>query len=292
MLRKFLATLSCVMTFVPLVALPQTRQAEEFMAMVKRPLLYAIQPDLVDVRAGLTIGKRRDGSALTVDLYLPKETTTQLRPAALLLHGGIPDVAPVRPTQWRMYKDWGAALAQAGVVTVMFNHRLGYPERRIDEAMSEIEQVTNWLNAAPAELRIDTRQVTAIAFSAGGLLIPEVVRRYEPDRIRRYALFYPLLGLEPDQFNTTAVTSKLLFTEVTALLAERRTRLLIFRSGSDEVPGLLQRLDASIPTALKADVALELVNLPKAPHAFDSLQDIDQTRRAIERAIEFAAARG
>jgi hypothetical protein len=47
-------------------------------------------------------------------------------------------------------------------------------------------------------------------------------------------------------------------------------------------------LDAAVPEALRQDVRLELVNLPKAPHAFDSLVDDAATRRAIRRTIEFA----
>lgn len=291
MLRRFLTPVVCLWCFAPLAALPQasSRQAEEFMAMVQRPLMHAVHPERVDVRAALPVGKRKDGSALTVDLYLPKQPATQTRPIALLLHGGLPDVAPIRPSEWRMYRDWGVALAQAGVVTVMLNHRLGYPQRRIDEAMTEIEQVMSWLQKSSAEYRADPRQLTAISFSAGGLLVPELARRYPPDAIRGYAMFYPLLGIQADEANPPDVAARLRFQDALPLLAERHTPLLIFRSGADEVPGLLALLDDSIAATLKADAALELFNLPKAPHAFDSLVDDERTRHAIGRAIQFAA---
>lgn len=299
MQRALPAVIVSLLALSPSSALPQASQAQDFMAMTKRPLLYSVQTERVEVRAGLPIGKRSDGTALTIDLYLPKQTGAQtqpmakavLRPVALLLHGGLPDVAPVRPGDWRMYKDWGAALAQSGVVTVMVNHSLGYPQRRIDAAAAEIDQVIRWINAESATHRIDAGQLTAIAFSAGGLLIPELVRHYDPGSIRRYALFYPLLGIDANQINPAVVASKVNFADVTALLATRRTPVLIFRSGADEVPGLLARLDNGIGRALEANMAIRLVNLPAAPHAFDSLVDDEQTRGAIGQAIQFAASR-
>jgi hypothetical protein len=78
------------------------------------------------------------------------------------------------------------------------------------------------------------------------------------------------------------------FVDVLPLLVKRDTPILMFRSGADEVPGLLAMLDSAVIEALKQDAHLELVNLPKAPHAFESLIEGTATRRAIERTIEFA----
>jgi len=260
--------------------------SEQFVAMTRRPLQYDLEPERVDVRRDVAVGKRADGSPLTIDLYLPI-TGAKPRPVVLLLHGGIPDFIPIRPTQWQMYQDWGTVLAQSGIAAVMFNHRLGYPQRRIDEAMNEITQVTQWLDKSAATHRLDTAQITAAAFSAGGLVMPELVRRNE--RIRRYVLYYPLLGSENNPAENADVRAKLRFIDVLPLLVKRDTPILIFRSGADEVPGLLPMLDAAVAEALKQDARLELVNLPKAPHAFDSLIDDPATRRAIQRTIEVAS---
>jgi len=262
------------------------KRSEEFVAMTRRPLQYDLKPHLVDVRRDVAVGKRADGSPLTADLYLPKTPGAKPRPVVLLLHGGVPDAIPIRPTQWQMYQDWGTVLAQSGVAAAMFNHRLGYPQRQIDEAMNEIAQVTQWLEKSAATHRLDTAQITAVAFSAGGLVVPELARRNE--RIRKYVLYYPLLGSENNPAENADVRAKLRFVDALPLLVKRDTPILMFRSGADEVPGLLPMLDAAVAEALKQDARLELVNLPKAPHAFDSLIDDPATRRAIKRTIEFA----
>jgi acetyl esterase/lipase len=223
---------------------------------------------------------------MTLDLYLPKAPGKAPTPVMLLVHGGVPDSIPVLPTQWQMYRDWGTVLAQSGVAAVMFNHRLGYPQRRIDDAMNEVEQVMQWLQKSATTHRLDTAHITAAAFSAGGLVVPELMRRQE--RIRGYVLYYPLLGAEASEADSADVKAKLRFVDVLPVLAKRGTPVLMFRSGADEVPGLLAMLDAAVPEALRQDVRLELMNLPKAPHAFDSLVDDAATRRAIRRTIEFA----
>jgi acetyl esterase/lipase len=281
----FTATLAATL---PAVSLGQTssQQSERFIAMTRRPLQYDLKPDRVDVRRDVAVGKRADGSALTLDLYLPKKPAATQLPVVLLVHGGLPDDISVRPTQWQMYQDWGTVLAQSGVAAVMFNHRLGYPQRRIDEAMNEVDQIMEWLQKSAATHRLDTAKITAAAFSAGGLVVPELVRRQE--RIRGYVLYYPLLGADSSEVESADVKAKLRFVDVLPLLAKRDTPVLMFRSGADEVPGLLAMLDAAVPEALRQDVRLELVNLPKAPHAFDSLTDDAATRRAIKRTIEFA----
>ena len=259
---------------------------EEAVAVNLRPLQYNLKPELVEIRQDVLAGTRSDGSPLTVDLYLPATRTAQKLPIALLLHGGLPDFIPIRPTQWRMFRDWGIALAQSGAGAVMFNHSLGWPEHRVNETMIEIEAVIDWLHASAAIEQFDVSRLRVIAYSGGGLLIPELVRRSEA-HIRGYALLYPLLGRDADESNSAETVAKLRFKDALPLLAERGTPLLIVRGGADEIPQLLPVLDAAIAEALRLDARLELINLPGAPHGFDVLHADDGIRRAIERTIEF-----
>ena len=269
-------------------------RAREFMEMTRKPLQYELQPERVTVHEDVRIGSRADGSAFTIDLYVPQASATAPLPVALLVHGGLPDGIPVLPTAWRAYKDWGTVLAQSGVAAVMFDHRLGYPKHRVDEAMSEIDQIVRWLKQpaserGPASVALDAARMHAVTFSAGGLLVPEIARRHP--QFAGFVLFYPLLGTDASADNDARTAERLTFINVLPVLAQRRTPLLIFRAGADEIPGLLQRLDATLAAALKADANFELVNLPGAPHAFDFLRDAPDTRAAIRRTILRAGGR-
>lgn len=65
--------------------------------------------------------------------------------------------------------------------------------------------------------------------------------------------------------------------------------IYLMRSGADATPGLTPLLDRFVTDALAADVPLELVNLPRAPHAFELVDPRPQSRAALRRAFGFLA---
>src|SRR5687767_8411709 len=97
------------------------------------------------VRETFDVGQRADGSPLLVDVATP--TTEGPWPVALLVHGPVPDAMGVTMRTAPMYRDWAAVLAASGVASVMFDHNLGWPELRLDQALGETEQVLAWLGA-------------------------------------------------------------------------------------------------------------------------------------------------
>jgi hypothetical protein len=67
--------------------------------------------------------------------------------------------------------------------------------------------------------------------------------------------------------------------------------LFVARSGKDEMPGLNEALDRFVAAAMAAGRSVEVANHPEAPHAFDLLDDSDESRRIIERELAFLGAR-
>jgi acetyl esterase/lipase len=266
----------------------------EYFAMVKRHVRYPIREHEIVVHRDMAAGRRSDGTTLTLDLSLPRRASPRAIPVVLMVHGGIPDEAPIRPTQWQMYQDWGAILAQAGIAGVMFNHRLGAPQHRLTEATTEVQTVLRWVEDHAAEYGFTKNQVCLMTFSAGALLVPEILRKDSERVIRSVVMFYPLLGdpsgQESAKVDSSEVQSQLQFQGVLDLLARNSTPVLLLRAGHDQVPGLLDLLDQDVSAALKADVNLSLVNVPGVPHAFDSLVDGERTREAVSRALAFVRA--
>lgn len=275
---------------------PQDPRAAEFFAMVKRHVQDPRRdpaPGAIERRDDLVAGKRADGSPLLVDLSLPTSAKASgLRPVVLLLHGGLPDEVPIRPSDWQAYRDWGAILADAGFATVMFDHGLGYPKRRLEVASAEITTVLDWVAKSETAYELAADRVHVVSFSAGGLLFPELARR---GRIASFVLFYPLLGIPasgPDaQAMTVEEQAPMAFASGLRALTAKRTPLLVFRAGADAVPGLLSILDASVPQALASDLDIELINVPGAPHGFDMTSDPQLVAPRVTRAIEFLRPR-
>lgn len=267
------------------------RYIEATKATLKHPLREAVTVE----RRSIEVAKRADGSPIEIDLVVPKPAGGKPLPIVLLLHGGLPDEATIRPKAWQVFRDWGTALAANGVASVMFDHSLGVPRRRLDQALGETDAVLAWLAKEGPGRGFDTQRVGAVVFSAGGLFVPELLSDGRPLRVDRVAMFYPSTGVVPGS-PTAAVTDAALAARMSLSgaakrLASQRTRLLILRGGGDALPGLLKLLDETTADLLAADVAFELINVPGAPHNFDAATDSDAVRSAIDRTLAFVARR-
>lgn len=65
--------------------------------------------------------------------------------------------------------------------------------------------------------------------------------------------------------------------------------MFVMRSGADATPGLAPLLDRFISDALASDLPIEIVNLPKAPHAFELYDPRPSSLSALRRAFAFLA---
>lgn len=266
-----------------------------YIAATKAPLRHPLRDAANVDRRSIEAGKRADGTPIEIDLAFPQPASGKPVPVVLLLHGGLPDEATIRPKAWQVFRDWGTALAASGVAAVMFDHSLGVPRRRLDQALGETDAVLAWLAKEGPARGLDTQRLGAFVFSAGGLFVPELLGDSRPLRIDRVAMFYPSTGVVPGS-PTAAVTDAALaarmnLSAAAKRLASQRTQLLILRGGGDALPGLLKLLDETTVDLLAADVAFELINVPGAPHNFDAAADSDAVRAAIDRALAFAARR-
>lgn len=239
----------------------------------------------------VTIGKRSDGSPVTVTLSKPKEASRDKLPVVLLIHGGVPAAIKAPPSIWQVYIDWGRVIAASGGAAVMFDHSLGVPKRELDLALGQMDGVLSWLAAEGDTHGLDTKRVSAIVFSAGGLFVPSLIDGARPLAIDRVAMFYPSTGIVPgspsEPLTSAELAARMNLKRAAPAIAQRKLPLLILRAGGDQMKGLNALQDETITALLAADVPLEMLNLPGAPHGFDSRLDGPQVRRAIDAAIAF-----
>lgn len=240
----------------------------------------------------VTIGRRADGSPVKITLSTPKGKSQDKLPVVLLMHGGIPAEIKAPASIWQVYRDWGTIIAASGAAAVMYDHSLGVPKRELDLALSQLDDVLAWLAAEGEGRGFDTKHFSVIAFSAGGLLVPSLIDEKRPLAVARIVLFYPSTGIVPGS-PSEAVTSPELALRMSmhhsaGIIAERKTPLLILRAGGDQMKGLNKLQEGTIAALLAADADVEVVNLPGAPHGFDSRLESAAVTRAINRAIAFA----
>ncbi|MBK1865012.1 alpha/beta hydrolase family protein [Aestuariivirga sp. YIM B02566] len=247
----------------------------------------------VDVlKEEVTIGQRADGSPVKITLSTPKGESKGKLPVVLLMHGGIPAKIKAPASVWQVYRDWGTVIAASGAAAVMYDHSLGVPKRELDLALGQLDQVLAWLAAQGEGRGLDTKRVSAIAFSAGGLLAPSLIEDKRPLAITRIALFYPSTGIVPgspsEPLTSPELAQRMSLQKSAAAIAGRKLPLLILRAGGDQMKGLNALQDETIKVLLGADAAVEVVNLPGAPHGFDARLESVAVKDAIDRAIAFA----
>ena len=208
------------------------------------------------------------------DLYLPDRTAGPC-PAVVFVHGG-PLPADLRPTprDWPVYQGYGSAVAARGVVGVTVDHRLhdlaDYPQAAADVAAA-VQEVRS-------DRRVDADRIAIWFFSGGGLLLAEWLRT-PPGWLRCVAASYPVLaplpGWEVDPGFRPAET-----------IASAGDLPIVLTRVGRERPQIAATVDAFTKAADSCGAQVEIIDVPDGQHAFDMLDYTDESRQAVEHALD------
>jgi dienelactone hydrolase len=213
-----------------------------------------------------------------VDYYLP--SSSERIGAVMLVHGGpIPEDREVGPRDWPAYVGYGSLLASSGVVAAMLEHRfrdLATLGRAIDDVRCCIDEVRG-------HPRVDPDRIAVWAFSAGGLLLGDLLSE-QPPYLRAVAATYALMDVGQD-----AVVSS-------------PTPVAVARRRAIAVPMLLVRVehernwiaatqDAFLQAMSDRDLATDVLEVAYAEHGFETIDDTDESRRAIDASVAWVTAR-
>lgn len=102
---------------------------------------------------------------LNARVRLPQGDGDELRPAALLVHGG----------GWRNrtpedMEEIAEALTRRGFVTLNIEHRFA-PDYRFPAQLHDLQQAMAWLHANAEDWRVDTDRIVGVGFSSGAHLV-------------------------------------------------------------------------------------------------------------------------
>lgn len=215
---------------------------------------------------------RRDRSG-SLDLYLPDADGPV--PAVVLVHGG-PVPAGVEPTprDWPAYTGYGGALADAGVAGVMFDHRL-HDVADYGRAADDLAAAVALVRADP---RVDPDRVALWFFSGGGLLCADWLAA-PPPWLRCLAATYPILAALPGWGATGRP-----FRPAEALPAAGDLPLVLTRVGLEHPP-IAATIARFAEAADACGAALEVIDVPRARHGFETLDHTEEARAAVRAAI-------
>jgi acetyl esterase/lipase len=224
-----------------------------------------------------------------MDVYAPSSPTTrELSPIVVLIHGAAG--AQYRPKDWGLFQSWGRLIAAAGMVAVLFTHRLGYPKPMLAEGAFDLHNALDYIRACADSFNADRNRLGLVAWSGGGPLLSTALQD-RPQFIRCLVAFYAYLDIQQSPFHVEHEGADTLraFSPIAHLPEDASSLVPMFiaRAGQDEIPMMNDSIDRFMAAAVAANAPLTYMNHPEGEHGFDNQNDDDRSREIIRSALAF-----
>ncbi len=216
--------------------------------------------DKVSIRKDI-VYKKTDSGELKLDLYYPADFRpgSALLPAVVFING-VGDGPAGKLKEWTVYRSWGRLVAASGWIGVTFEARGPYTASRPD-----IQDLFRYLRSDGARLSINADRIAAWVCSGNVLSgLPFLMEDADPGVV--CAVVY---------YGTARVT-------------KIRNDLPVFfvRAGRDN-PQLNAGIAQLLATAIASGAPWTLVTIPNAHHAFDALDETEESRRTVRQTLEY-----
>ncbi|HEX5114249.1 MAG TPA: hypothetical protein VFW65_03520 [Pseudonocardiaceae bacterium] len=208
-----------------------------------------------------------------VDLHLPAGDAPV--PAVVFVHGGpIPEAMDPTPRDWPSFVGYGRAVAARGAVGAVVDHRL----RELGDYGPSAQDPADAVDVVRGHPRVDGDRI-ALWFLSGGACLAAGWLDAAPDRVRCIAFSYPLFADVPG----LAVDAR--FRPVAALAGWRGVPIVLTTVGLER-PDIAGTVEQFLAAAHERQVDVRVITVPDGHHAFDCLDDTDESRDAIVEAID------
>ena len=242
-----------------------------------------------------TVSEAGASRALTMDVYRLPEAQAP-RPALIFVHGGlVARQAGPAPTTWPTYRSWGRLAAAAGLVGVVFNHRMTTDEN-VEMAAGDVSAAVEYVRANASTLGIDPNRMCVAVYSAGGPLASVFMREGAP-AIRCLVLFYPYLDLEHMRSQSpfrpahaAAHVDSLVPRYSPAHLltvAPALPPIFLAMAGRDAIPRLNESIERFMRAAVANRVTIDFALHRSGEHGFDQRNHDARTRAILEDVMTF-----
>jgi tetratricopeptide (TPR) repeat protein len=195
-----------------------------------------------------------------MDVYYPPDRANGETLPAVVFINGVGDF-PRSPKlrTWGQYTSWPRLIAASEMIAVAFD------ARGEDANAEDVRDLFVHLKRNAKELGIDPAKLGAWACSANVRSALSILMAADAPDVKTAVLYYGA-------------------GEVTTLRPD--LPVLLVRAGKDRPP-MNEMLDRLAAQAVAANAPWTLVNLPGAHHAFDVLDETDESRNAIRKTVAF-----
>ena len=252
------------------------------------------------IRRGLTYRTVTEAGAtrsLTMDIYRPPAASAERRPALVFVHGGlVARQSGPPPTDWPSYRSWGRLAAAAGLVGVVFNHRMTTDEN-VAVAASDVTAAVAYVRSNAATLGVDPDRLCIAVYSAGGPLASVFMRERAP-HVRCLVLFYPFLDLEHMRTQSPfrpahpaahvdSLVPRYSPAHLVAVAPANLPPIFVAMAGEDQIPRLNGSIERFMRAAVANRVEIDLALHRRGVHGFDQRTHDARTHEILERVMGF-----
>jgi dienelactone hydrolase len=204
--------------------------------------------------------KKIEGSELKLDLYYPPDAKPGGKLPAVVFINGVGDRSGNKLKDWGIYKSWGRLVAASGWIGVNFEARGVY-----DQSVSDIRDAFAFLRRDAASLGIDADRIAAWVCSGNVTSGLAVLMNDVDPGVRGAVVYYGTSNVE-----------------------KLRADLPVYfvRAGRDN-PRLNAGIDELWKKAVSAGAPWTMVNAPTSQHAFDAVDETDESRRIVRETLDF-----
>jgi dienelactone hydrolase len=240
------------------IAAPLSAQTPAEHDVTEQSVVWVV-PGLERVTVRRDVPYKTDGAArLGLDVYYPPDFRPGSTRPAVVFVNGVGDAEGRSLKDWGIYRSWARTVAASGWIAVTFASR--GPQIDVD-----IADAFAFLAKNGAELGVDSRRIAAWACSAN---------------------VTPGLKFLMDAAGPSVIGAVIYYGSSDP--ARIRTDLPIYfaRAGRDS-PRLNAQIDALWQRAIAAGAPWQMVNAPGSHHAFDALDETEESRRIVRETLAF-----
>jgi acetyl esterase/lipase len=247
-------------------------------------LVYKVPgTDRAKVREGVKFGSV-EGRDLFVDVYQPADLKEGEQRATVLFISGGENVR-----DWPIYREYGRLAAAQGLVALVPDKRFPRGAEGIINGTADMQTLRKFLAREGAALGVSADRVAFWIFSGGGQLGAlglQASKGDEPPPPKCIVMFYAALDFAPDLVKANPALAEYSPARAVEAAGKAAPPMFLARAGQD-MPFLNLALGSFVAGALKGNAPLTLVNYPEGHHAFDALDDRDETRAIMKAAFDF-----
>lgn len=212
---------------------------------------------------------------LKADIFIPiMKVTTKEFPCVIFVSG----FASINFRLVQAYKDWAKLMAVNGLIGVVYE---------TNSPSVDFDKLTEYLTMNCKTLHVDKNKIGIWSASGNSLLALNKVNA--SSQFKCHSIYYGLTTTINSQYlnEVKEMSKKNGFVFLVEAEYISKVPTLIIRAGKDSWTTILNSIDEFVRLLLSRNIPFELVNYPEGQHAFDMLDNTEESKRIINLTVEF-----